>query len=277
MEQVQLTDQVRIPQVGFGVYLLRPAECTEAVLQALRNGYRHIDTAQVYGNEQAVGEAIRRSGIPREEIFLTSKVSPSNYGYEKTRRSIDRSLELLQTDYIDLMLLHQPFFDYMSAWHAMEDMADTGALRVLGVSNFSEEELAAFDTARRKPAVDQVECHPLYQRSSLRACLAARGIAMEAWYPLGHGSSKVLREPLFAELGRKYGRTPAQVILRWHVQRGCIVFPKAGSDRHQQENLQLFDFALSEEDMLRIAALDRNRSLFSMPQWLDKLQFRLRR
>lgn len=277
MEYVNLTEKYAVPQIGFGVFMLNPKDCREAVRKALANGYRHIDTAQVYGNEGAVGQAIRDSGIPREEIFLTSKVSPSNYGYEKTKASLDQSLELLGTDYIDLMLLHQPFFNYMDAWNAMGEYADRGVLRTLGVSNFSVEELKPFAGSKWKPVVNQVECHPLYQRTELKAYLDANGIAMEAWYPLGHGSSKILEHPVFTGLGQKYGKTPAQVILRWHLQQGRIIFPKAGSDRHQKENLDLFGFTLTEEEMASIAALDRNKSLFRMPKAIDKLMFRLRR
>lgn len=263
---VTLNDGNRIPQFGIGVFMVPAGEQTETTVRsALDMGYRHVDTAHAYQNERSVGKAIRESGVPRDEVWVTSKLWPSEYGEGVTARAIDKMLDRLGTGHIDLLLLHQQFGDYLGAWRDMERAVDAGKVRSIGLSNFESDRLEeVLGAATIKPSVLQVECHPYYQQTELKRRLAPYGTTLEAWYPLGHGDAGLLAEPLFAELGEKYGKTPAQVILRWHIQEGTIVFPKTTNPGHMAENFDIFDFALTDEEMGRVRALDRGRRYFTL-------------
>lgn len=264
--------------LGYGVFEIPDKDCTDCVLRAIQHGYRHIDTAQIYGNEAGVGRAISTCGIPREELYITSKVWVKEFGYEKTLKSIDLSLEKLQTDYIDLMLLHRPYFDYINAWKALEKALEEGKVKAIGISNFTiKQTKEILEIAKVKPAVNQIELHPYFGQKKLKEFLIGNGIAVEAWYPLGHGNKKLLNNKLFLSLAEKYKKTPSQIILRWHIQGGNIIFPKTRSDKHMQENLDIFSFELSKEDMSAIDALDKNKALFTVPDWVQKLQVKLSR
>ena len=277
VKRIELNDGYKIPQLGFGVYLISEHdECVKAVSAALKAGYRHIDTAQVYRNERAVGEAIKKSNIPRKEIFITSKIWISNYGYEKTKKAIDTSLERLDVDYIDLMLLHQRLDDYVGAWKALEEAKEEGKIRSIGVSNFTQKEMdILLKSAKIKPVVDQIECHPYYQRNDMRKYLSDLDIKMEVWYPLGHGDKKLLQEPLFSELAKKYNKSIVQIIMRWHIQKENIVFPKSLNPKHIEDNINIYDFELSESDMDRINAMDKNKSYVYVPSFMEKIFYTL--
>lgn len=276
MNRLKLSSGFDIPQMGFGVFQIRDhEECKRNVLSALRNGYRHIDTAQLYRNEKAVGEAMQESGIPREEIFLTTKIAPANFGFKSTRKAIQNSLENLQVDYIDLMLLHQPFGNYIDAWKTLEVAVDDEKLRSIGVSNFNIEQVEeVISTAKVKPVINQVECHPYAQQVKLRSYLKSKDIHLEAWFPLGHGDKKLLSEPVFTELAEKYAKSNVQIILRWHIQMGNIIFPKSGNPKHIKSNINIFDFELSQEDMAKIAALNKNKLYYNIPDWVQKIMFK---
>lgn len=266
-----------IPRLGMGTYMIDDyQQCKEAVLMALKCGYRHIDTAQIYRNEAAVGDAVAESGVPREELFLTTKLWVSNFSSAKAQSAIDDSLRKLKTNYIDLMLIHRPYGNYMPGWRAMEDAVDAGKIRSIGISNFDEKQTAALlRDARIKPTVNQIECHPYYQQNSLRKYLHENGILVGAWYPLGHGDRKLLQDPVLRDLAEKYRKSPAQIILRWHIQAENIVVPKSTKEHHLQDNREIFDFMMTDEDMARIAKLDKNISYFTTPLWLDELMARV--
>lgn len=263
---VKLNNGIEMPQFGMGVYMVPEGpETLNAVTEALRQGYRHIDTAHAYQNERSVGKAIAESGIPRDEVLITTKLWPSEYGRGKTAAAINKMLERLDTDHIDLLLLHQQFGDYMGAWADMEDAVDAGKVRAIGLSNFESEHLEEVcEAARIKPATLQVECHPYYQQRALKERIAPYGTVLESWYPLGHGDAALLAEPLFAELGTKYDKTPAQVILRWHIQEGNVIFPKSTSPAHIADNMNIFDFELADDEMAQIALLDKGVRYFNM-------------
>ena len=263
---ITLNNNEKIPQFGLGVYMIAGDEAAkQACLDALKMGYRHIDTAHAYQNERGVGAAVRESGIPREEIWITSKLWPSEYGEGKTMAGIDKMLSRLGTDYIDLLLLHQQFGDYLGAWRDMEKAVAEGKVRSIGLSNFESERLEEVLTASDiKPAVLQVECHPYYQQTALKKRVAAYGTAIECWYPIGHGDQGLIGEPVFAELGKKYGKSDVQIILRWHIQEGNIIFPKSTNPEHIRANFDIFDFTLTEEEMNRIRALDKGMRYFNM-------------
>ena len=276
MQNITLNNGTQIPVLGYGVFEIPDKGCTDCVLRAIECGYRHIDTAQIYGNEAGVGRAIASCGVAREQLYITSKVWVKEYGYDKTLKSIDLSLEKLQTDYIDLMLLHRPYFDYINAWKALEKAYEDGKVKAIGISNFTVKQTKEIlDIAKIKPAVNQIELHPYFGQKKLKQYLSENGIAVEAWYPLGHGNKKLLGNKLFAELSEKYKKTPSQIILRWHIQSGNIVFPKTKSTEHMQENLDIFSFELDGEDMKKIDALDKNKALFTVPDWVQKLQVKL--
>lgn len=268
MEQtkIHLNDGTEIPQFGLGVYQVPEGpETVNAVKEALAMGVRHIDTAHAYGNERSVGKAVKESGIPRKEIWITTKLWPNEYGEGPTLEAIDRALKRLDTDYIDLMLFHQQFGDYLGGWKDMEKAVKLGKVRSIGLSNFESERLEeVMDAAQIKPSVLQVECHPYYQQNALKQRLAPYGTVLEAWYPIGHGDAGLINEPLFARLGEKYGKTNVQIILRWHIQEGTIVFPRTTNPRHMKDNFEIFDFALTEEEIAQIRALDRNKRFFNM-------------
>lgn len=278
MMYVKLSNGVEMPQLGYGVFQVTKAECERCVLDALKTGYRSIDTAQSYFNEEEVGSAIEKSGIARNEIFLTSKVWIEHYGYEECRKSVEESLKKLKTDYIDLMLLHQPFADYYGAWRALEDLYDEGKLRAIGISNFYPDravDIASF--ARIRPMVNQIEIHPHFQQNEAALWNEKYGIRLEAWAPFGEGRGGMFELEEINEIGAKYGKTAAQVILRWHLQRGTIVIPKSTHTERMAENLNVFDFSLSNEDMSAIAALDKGKSSFfshsdpNMVEWFVKM------
>lgn len=263
---ITLNDGNKMPQFGLGVYMVQGDAATEtACAEALKLGYRHIDTAHAYQNERGVGAAVRKSGIPREEIWITTKLWPSEYGEGKTMAGIDKMLSRLDTDYIDLLLLHQQFGDYLGAWKDMEKAVGQGKVKSIGISNFESDRLEELcEAASIKPAALQVECHPYYAQNELKKRIAQYGTVIESWYPLGHADTGLLAEPVFTELARKYGKTNAQIILRWHIQMGNVVFPKTTNPAHMKENINIFDFELSEDEMEKIADLDCGRRFFNM-------------
>lgn len=263
MEYVTLANGVKMPQLGYGVYQVARDECERCVSDALKAGYRHIDTAQSYFNEEEVGNAIKKSGIPRNELFVTTKVWIEHYGYEECRKSVLESLRKLQLDYIDLVLLHQPFSDYYGAWRALEELYAEGKLRAIGVSNFLPDRLVDLCSfSRIRPMVNQVETHPFDQQKTAHEWMNKYGVVHEAWAPFGEGRGGLFTNPVLVKIGEKYGKTAAQVILRWHLQRGIVVIPKSTHIERMEQNFDVFDFTLSEEDMNEIAALDKEQSSF---------------
>lgn len=263
MEYVTLSNGIKMPILGYGVYQVTKEECERCVLDALKAGYRSLDTAQSYFNEEEVGSSMVKSGIPREEIFLTSKVWIEHYGYEECRKSVEDSMRKLQTDYIDLMLLHQPFSDYYGAWRALEELYEEGKLRAIGISNFYPDrmiDLASF--ARIRPMVNQVETHPHNQQILAKEYMDKYGVQIEAWAPFGEGRGGLFEDEVLKTIGAKYRKTTAQVMLRWHIQRGVVVIPKSTHYERMAENFDVFDFALSAEDMEKIAELDKKESSF---------------
>lgn len=263
MEYATLSNGVKMPVLGYGVYQVSKEECERCVLDALKVGYRHIDTAQSYFNEEEVGLAIKKSGIPREEIFLTTKVWIEHYGYEQAKNSVIESLHKLQTDYLDLVLLHQPFSDTYGAWRALEELYDEGKIRAIGISNFYVDRMIDFASFNRiKPMVNQMETHIFNQQKELKEWAEKYDIRLEAWAPFGEGRKDTFNNPVIIQIGEKYGKTPAQVMLRWNIQRGIIVIPKSTHIERMQENFNVFDFELSQQDMDTIATLDQNESSF---------------
>jgi len=263
MEYVTLQNGVRMPQLGYGVYQIGRDLCEECVAEALKAGYRHIDTAQAYFNEEEVGRAMAASGIDRRDIFLTTKVWIEHYGYEETKESVRVSMEKLKTDYLDLVLLHQPFSDVYGAWRALEELYEAGKLRAIGVSNFAPDRLVDICSfARIRPMVNQVETHPYHQQTEAHRWMEKYGVCHEAWAPFGEGREGLFSDPVLTGIGQKYGKTSAQVMLRWALQRGIVVIPKSVHAERMKENIDVFDFALTAEDMQAIAALDKERSAF---------------
>lgn len=263
METVKLRNDVIIPIVGYGVYQVDPAECERCVSDALKTGYRMIDTAQAYNNEEGVGAAIAKSGIPREEIFIVSKIWISNYGYEKAKASIDESLRKLRTDYIDLMLLHQPFCDRYGAYRALEEAYKEGKLHAIGVSNFYPDHLIDIAcNVEIPPMVNQVETHVFDQQTEAQKYMEEYGCRIMSWGPLAEGRNNFFTNPVLERIGKKYGKSVAQVALRWLIQRGVIIIPKSVHIERMEQNIDIFDFTLSNEDMAEIAALDTGKSLF---------------
>ena len=267
---VVLNNGVEMPLEGFGVFQVPdPAQCEQAVLDAISTGYRLIDTANAYVNEKAVGRAIRKSGLDRKDIFLETKLWPSFY---EQPDAVDKTLERLATDYVDLLLIHQPAGNYTAGYRLMEKAYREGKVRAIGLSNFSQEQIQEIlSICEVKPSVLQTEVHPYFQENELKKFLAGEGIVIQAWYPLGHGDQALLQEPVFAELGRKYQKSSAQIILRWHIQAGNIVIPGSKNPAHIKDNFDLFDFSFTEEEMAKIAALDKNpRYYYSTPEMLKK-------
>lgn len=263
MNKITLRNGIEMPQIGYGVYQVDPAECERCVSDALKTGYRMIDTAQAYHNEEGVGAAIAKSGIPREELFIVSKVWISNYGYEKAKGSIDESLRKLGTGYIDLMLLHQPFCDRYGAYRALEEAYKEGKLRAIGVSNFYPDHLIDFaSNVEIPPMVNQVETHVFDQQTEAQKYMKEYGCHIMSWGPLAEGRNNLFSNPVLEEIGRKYGKSVAQVALRWLVQRGVIIIPKTVHIERMKQNIDILDFTLSEEDMAEIAKLDTGKSLF---------------
>lgn len=261
MEYIVLNDGNKIPAIGFGVFTIpNDGPTYEAVTQALKAGYRHIDTAAAYFNEEDVGRAVRDSGIPRDEIFITSKLWLQDHGYEAAKKGIARSLRKLDLGYIDLYLVHQPYGDVAGAWKAMEEAKAEGTLRSIGVSNMSPAIWKKFvpDFAT-KPAVNQVEFNPLFQQKEIRALMAETDTKLEAWYPLGHGNAGLLGNPVITKLAEKYGKNAGQIILRFEVQEGVITLPKSTNPERIRTNLDVFDFELTEEEMNEMRALDTGK------------------
>jgi 2,5-diketo-D-gluconate reductase A len=258
---IPLNNGVEIPQLGFGVFQIKPADTAEATLAALEVGYRHIDTAEMYGNEKEVGEAVHRSGIPRDQVFVTSKLNNGFHARDAALKAFDGTLEALGFDYLDLFLVHWPLpgidVDYVETWKAMEEIYAGGRCRAIGVSNFTEHHLRRlFDETGIRPAVNQIEVHPYLAQDDLRAFGAQHEIVTEAWSPIAQG--KVLDDPAIVAIAERLGRTPAQVVLRWHIQRGDVVFPKTVNRQRMEENFALFDFELGDGDMTTLTGLDRN-------------------
>ena len=260
MDLITLNNGVTIPQVGLGTYLLEPDDAQSAVTYALDNGYTLIDTANVYVNERGVGRGMRASSKGREEIFLETKLWPSFF---ERPTAVDETLERLGTDYIDLMILHQPAGDTVAGYRILEKAHQEGTIRAIGLSNFNVAQTQRIlDECEVVPTINQVECHPYFPQTELKALLGEHNIALQAWYPLGgRGNDSIMTEPLIQDLAHKYGKSPAQVILRWHVQQGHIVIPGSKTPSHIAQNLDLFDFALSDQDMAQIATLDRGKPM----------------
>ena len=269
MECATLNNGIKMPMAGIGTFLLTPDEAEASVLSALQCGYRLIDTANAYVNEKAVGRAMRKSGIPRDEIFLETKLWPSFYEQED---AVEKTLQRLGTGYIDLLLIHQPAGNYVAGYRLMEKAYKEGKVRAIGLSNFTPEQVQEIlDICEVKPAVLQTEVHPYSQEKELKAFLDKEGIVIQAWYPLGHGDKALIQEPLFTEFGKKYGKSNAQIILRWHIQAGNIVIPGSKNPAHIKENFNLFDFALTDDEMGKITALDKQKRYYtSTPEMLKK-------
>lgn len=279
MEYVKLNNGVEMPILNFGVYQIPKEETKKCVLDAIKIGYRGIDTAQSYFNEEEVGDAIKECGVPREDLFITTKVWIDNYGYEKCKKSVEESLKKLKTDYIDLVLLHQPFSDYYGAYKALEDLYHEGKIKAIGVSNFYPDRLSDICLFGRDviPAVNQVEVNPLNQQVKAQENMEKYGVHIEAWAPFGEGKSGMFTNEVLVNIGKKYNKSSAQVILRWLIQRGVIVACKSTHEERMKENFDVFDFELSNEDMEEIKKLDSNDSLFfnhqdpNMVEWFDNI------
>lgn len=276
MEYLTLYNGVKIPQLGFGVFQIPEyTKAKKAVLSALKAGYRLIDTAQAYGNEQAVGDAIRESGIPREEIFITSKIWISDFSFERAQDATRRSLERLGTDFIDLMLLHQPMGDYIGAWRGLEKLYKEGTVKAIGMANCYPHVLADLcETFEIKPMLNQVEMHPFFQQQRNLDTMKKYDVTPEAWAPFNEGKRNFFRDPVLTEIGEKYHKTAAQVALRWNLQRGVVVIPKTVHEDRMRQNFEVFDFTLSEEDMDKIRAMDIGHSEIVDhfdPEWIKML------
>lgn len=266
-EFVKLNNGVEMPIAGIGTFMLSPDEAENSVISALQDGYRLIDTANAYVNEKAVGRAMKKSGIARENIFLETKLWPSFYEQED---AVEKTLKRLDTDYIDLLLIHQPAGNYIAGYRLMEKAYKEGKVKAIGLSNFTMEQIQEIlDVCEVNPAVLQTEVHPYFQEDELKEFLAKEDIAIQAWYPLGHGDKALLEESVFTRLAEKYGKSNAQIILRWHIQAGNIVIPGSKNPDHIRANFELFDFALSDEEMSEIAALNKNKRYYtSTPEML---------
>lgn len=269
MEYAMLNNGVKMLMAGIGTFLLSPDEAEASVLSALQCGYRLIDTANAYVNEKAVGRAMKRSGLNREEIFLETKLWPSFYEQDD---AVDKTLARLDTDYIDLLLIHQPAGNYIAGYRQMEKAYKEGKVRAIGLSNFNEAQIREIlEICEVKPSVLQTEVHPYSQEKALKQFLAQEGMVIQAWYPLGHGDKALINEPLFTELAQKYGKSNVQIILRWHIQDGNIVIPGSKNTEHIRDNFDLFDFSLSDEEMAKIAAMDQKKRYYtSTPEMLDR-------
>ncbi len=279
MEYVKLNNGVEMPILGFGVYQIPASDTKRCVLDAIKSGFRSIDTAQSYFNEEEVGEAINECGVPRNELFITTKVWIDNYGYENCKKSVEESLRKLKTDYIDLVLLHQPFGDYYGAYKALEDLYEEGKIRAIGVSNFYPDRLSDICLFGRKiiPAVNQVETNPINAQYLAQENMEKYGVHIAAWAPFGEGRNGLFENETLVNIGKKYNKSSAQVILRWLIQRGVIIACKSTHIERMQENFNVFDFKLSDEDMEEIKKLDTNDSLFfnhqdpKMVEWFDNI------
>ena len=260
MEYITLNNGIKMPMAGIGVFMMSPAEAESSVESALKSGVRLIDTANGYMNESGTGRGIKKSGVPREEIFLVTKLWPTVYEKET---AVDETLQRLGTDYIDLLFLHQPTDNWHEGYRNIEKAVKAGKVKAIGLSNFPDELLKeAIDTMEIKPQVVQVEAHPYYPQTELKKILAEAGMGLMAWYPLGHGDKSLREEPVFTELAKKYGKTNAQIILRWHIQSGNVVIPGSKNPDHIRDNFDIFDFVLSDEDMAEIAKVNKNKRYY---------------
>ena len=269
MEYTTLNNGIKMPMAGIGTFLLTPDQAESAVLEALKDGYRLIDTANAYVNEKAVGRAMKKSGLTREDIFLETKIWPSFYMQED---AVEKTLERLDTDYIDLLLIHQPSGNYVAGYRLMEKAYKEGKVKAIGLSNFTKEQIQEIlDICEVNPTVLQTEVHPYFQELELKEFLTKEDIKIQAWYPLGHGDAALLNDETIVELGKKYQKSTAQIILRWHIQAGNIVIPGSKNPEHIKANFDLFDFALTEDEMKKISGLDKNvRYYTSTPELLKK-------
>lgn len=269
MIKATMNDGHEIPALGFGVYLMSSVEVEQYLPQAIETGYHHIDTANAYFNEVAVGKVVRESGVPREDFFITTKLFPQSYPYDQCKADIDATLERLGLDYVDLLLFHQPYGEYVEGWRAMEEAVAEGKVRSIGLSNFPVHKIEQImEVATIKPAVLQVEINPYWNQHALKAELAKIGlgdVVFEGWYPFGHGDAKLLAEPVLAKIAEAHGKTPAQVILRWMLQEGDVAFPKTTNPRHIRDNFDVFDFELTDDEMARINALPQ-KAYYDVPE-----------
>jgi len=264
MEYFNLNNGEKMPVIGIGTFMLTPDQAEESVLNSLKNGYKLIDTANAYVNEKAVGRGIKKSGVPREEIFLTTKLWPTVYEDEN---AVDKTLERLDTEYIDLLLLHQPAGNYIAGYKLMEKAVKQGKVKSIGLSNFDEKQIKEImNVAEIKPAVLQVEAHPYFTQNELKRAIAEYRMRIMAWYPLGHGDKSLINEPVFERIGKKYNKSAVQVILRWHIQMGHVVIPGASKEEHIKANIDLFDFSLSVDDMLDINEINKNVRYYTQTQ-----------
>lgn len=271
---IRLNNGSEIPQIGLGVFMVQGDEnAKKACLEAFEFGYRHIDTAHHYHNERGVGQAVKESGLKRSEVWITSKLWPNEYPEAVSGVAINKMLERLGTDYLDLLLLHQQVGDYLGGWRSLEKAVEVGKARSIGLSNFESSRLEeVLAVASIPPAVIQVECHPYYQQRALKQRVAAAGAKLECWYPIGHGDPALLSTPIFTELATKYRKTNVQIILRWHVQEGNIVIPKSTNPRHLRENIDIFDFSLTDDDMAAVRSIDKGVRFYnrSLPEQEEK-------
>ncbi|MDM8287750.1 aldo/keto reductase [Slackia piriformis] len=269
MIKATMNDGHEIPALGFGVYLMSSVEVEQYLPQAIETGYHHIDTANAYFNEVAVGKVVRESGVPREDFFITTKLFPQSYPYDQCKADIDATLERLGLDYVDLLLFHQPYGEYVEGWRAMEEAVAEGKVRSIGLSNFPVHKIERImEVATIKPAVLQVEINPYWNQHALKAELAKIGlgdVVFEGWYPFGHGDAKLLAEPVLAKIAEAHGKTPAQVILRWMLQEGDVTFPKTTNPQHIRDNFDVFDFELTDDEMARINALPQ-KAYYDVPE-----------
>ena len=260
MENVKLNNGIEMPMLGIGTFMLTPDQAEESIYNALKAGYRLIDTANAYVNEKGVGKKKKKSGVPREEIFLETKLWPAFYEEED---QVERTLERLGTDYIDLLLLHQPTGSYMKAYKIMEKAVKEGKVKSIGLSNFDEKGIQEIlDNCEIKPTVLQTEAHPYYPQTEMKQFLNKQDIKIQAWYPLGHGDKGLINEPIFSKLAEKYGKSNVQIILRWHVQSDNIVIPGATNPEHIKANIDIFDFKLTDEEMQEIAKINKNKRYY---------------
>lgn len=283
MKTVTLNNGIEMPILGFGVYQITDAEeCERSVYEAIQSGYRLIDTAAAYMNEEAVGKAIKRSGVAREELFITTKLWIQDASYESAKKAFEKSLTRLQLDYLDLYLIHQPFGDVYGAWRAMEELYQEGKIKAIGVSNFHPDRIMDFIVHNKVvPAVNQIETHPFNQQIETQKFLQENGVQIQSWGPFAEGKNDIFQNELLLSIGKKYSKSVAQVILHWLIQRGVVVIPKSVRKERIEENFNVFDFQLSEEDMNAIVALDTKSSLFfdhrdpAMVKWLGEVKFEI--
>jgi len=280
MKTVKLNNGIEMPVLGFGVYQVEPSETENVVFDALQVGYRSIDTAAAYENEEAVGHAIKRSGIAREELFITTKLWIQDAGYESAKKAFEKSLKKLQLDYLDLYLIHQPFGDVYGAWRAMEELYKEGRIRAIGVSNFQPDRIMDFIINNEiVPAVNQIETHPFHQQIETQQFLKNNGVQIESWGPFAEGKNDIFKNEILKSIGDKYGKSIAQVILRWMIQRDVVVIPKSVRKERMEENFNAFNFELTSEDMKAIQSLDTAESAFfdhrdpEMVKWLGTVKF----